>query len=251
MDFAMANSGEFEDSVVYRLDPRAKLVALFVFAGTVVSTPPRQLAAFVAYGGILLWVAALGRVPVIKGVLRAACVLPFSILAACWLPFHAGGGKVEVMGLFSVSVDGVWLLSSVMMKSFLGAAAALLLIATTSFGHLLQGLRGLAVPGIFVDLLGVSYRYIFVLVEEARRLRQAAALRGYHPRWLPQAAVIGQMLGRLFLRSYDRAERVFDAMVLRGYTGVMPVSRPLRFRVGDALTVVGMAGVLVSVRLLF
>jgi cobalt/nickel transport system permease protein len=235
MDFATAISGGSEDSLIHRLDPRAKIVAAAALVAIAVSTPPRHLAAFAAYGGILLWIAAIARVSVLRGLLRAACVLPFSILAAFWLPFHVGGNAVRVLGLFSVSADGLWLLAAVVMKSFLGASAALLLIATTSFGQLAQGLRGLGSPVIFVDLLGLSYRYIFVLAEEAWRMQRAVVLRGYRPRWLPQAVIVGRMIGGLFLRSYDRAERVFGAMVLRGYSGIMPVPRPLRLRFHDVL----------------
>lgn len=238
------------DSAIHRLDPRVKIISAVVLAAIAVSTPPQHLAAFAAYGGILLWTAAIARVSVLKSILRAACVLPFSILAAFWLPFYVGGSMVDVLGLFQVSADGLWLLSGVIMKSFLGAAAALLLIATTSFSSLLQGVRHMGFPVIFVDLLGLSYRYVFVLAEEARRLRQAAALRGYRPRWLPQATIVGLMIGRFFLRSYDRAERVYGAMVLRGYAGVMPVARPLRFRALDALAVCGVPAVLGAVRIL-
>ena len=104
-------------------------------------------------------------------------------------------------------------------------------------------------PVIVVDLLALTYRYVFVLVGEAMRLRRAAAARGYRPRWLGQAVLIGRLVGRLFVRSYERAERVYDAMTLRGFTGQMPASGPLRFRASDAIALVVLTSAFVAVRM--
>ena len=236
---------------VHRLDPRAKVILALVFTVTVVSTRPSHLLAFVIYAGLVSWTAALARVPLTHVLLRAAAVLPFSALAALWLPF-VGGGETWTLfgGRVHLSVAGSWLLAGVAMKSFLGASAAILLVSTTPFSLLLRGLRKLGAPVILVDLLALTYRYLFVLVGEALRIRRAAAARGYRPRWLGQAMLIGRLVGRLFVRSYERAERVYGAMVQRGYDGRMPASQPLRLRATDVLVLVISVSTLVAVRVL-
>ena len=235
---------------MHRLDPRAKVVLALAFTITVVSTPPSHLLAFVIYAGLLSWTAALARVPLGYLVFRAAAVLPFSALAAFWLPFVEGGERLLLFdGRLHLSVAGIWIFAGVAMKSVLGASAAIALIATTPFSSLLCGFRKLGAPLIMVDLLALTYRYLFVLVGEATRLRRAAAARGYRPRWLGQVILIGHLVGQLFLRSYTRAERVYGAMVQRGYNGLMPVSTPLCFQMSDVATLLVLIPTLVVVRI--
>ncbi len=168
------------DTPVHRLDPRTKLVLALAFAVFVVSTPPTRLSAFVGYAGLLSWATAWAGIPVSYVVSRAAAVLPFSVLAAMWLPFlylHEAPAVELWGGAVRLSVSGLWLFAGVVMKSFLGTGAAIVLAVTTPFNALVGGLRKLGVPVILVDTLTLTYRYLFVLIEEAHRLRRAAAAR--------------------------------------------------------------------------
>ena len=238
------------DSPAHRLDPRAKVILVMVFVVSVVSTPPSHLLAFVVYAGLISWACALGRIPISYVLLRAVGVLPFSILAALWLPFSQQGQTLALLdGRIHLSVAGLWLFAGVVMKSFLGAGTAMWLISTTPFSSLLRGLRKMGAPVLVVDMLALTYRYLFVLVGEALRLRRAAAARGYRPRWLGQALLIGRLVGRLFVRSYERAERIYGAMILRGFTGRMPASRPLHFQARDAVAIAVLIPIFVAVRL--
>jgi cobalt/nickel transport system permease protein len=224
------------------------LVIAFVIA--VVSTPPPHLLAFVVYGGLISWACALARVPLHSVLLRAMAVLPFSVLAALWVPLFKEGETVALFdGRVHLSVAGLWIFAGVVMKSFLGASALIWLISTTPFNRLLLGFRKMGAPVIVVDLLALMYRYLFVLLEEASRLRRAAASRGYRPRWLGQALLIGRLIGCLFVHSYERAERVYAAMVLRGFTGRLPVSEPLRFRVADAAILLVLVPAFAAIRM--
>ena len=125
-----------------------------------------------------------------------------------------------------LSRSGLWLLFGATVKAMLAATAVILLMATTPFGRLLNALRHLGVPLFFIDILAMTQRYLSLLMGEATRLRRAAIARGYAPKWLPQSVIIGRLAGNLFLRSYERAERVYGAMRLRGYRGLLP-STPL------------------------
>lgn len=236
-------------SPVHHLDPRTKIIVTLAYTILVVSTPPHHLLAFVVYAGLLSWVIALSHVPLVHILLRAAAILPFSVLAACWLPFLREGPVVALWGgAIELSTAGLWLFAGVAMKSFLGATAAILLASVTPFSALLSGLRKLGMPVILVDMLTLTYRYLFVLLEEAMRLRRAAAARGYRPRWLGQALLIGRLVGQLFMRSYERAERVYGAMVQRGYRGQMPLAHALHFTQADALVLLLLIPTLVAVR---
>ena len=77
---------------------------------------------------------------------------------------------------------------------------------------------------LLIDILAITYRFLEVFIAEVHRLRTAAIIRGYSPKWLPQAKIAGQMIGTLFIRSYERAERVYCAMKMRGYQGIYPSS---------------------------
>ncbi len=236
-------------SPVHRLDPRTKILVTFAFVVLVVSTPPHHLLAFVVYAGLLSWVIALAQIPLVHILGRAAAVLPFSVLAACWLPFLKDGPTVQLWaGGVELSVAGLWLFAGVTMKSFLGASATILLASATPFSELLSGLRRMGMPAILVDMLTLTYRYLFVLFEEAMRLRRAAAARGYRPNWLGQAFLIGRLIGQLFVRSYERAERVYGAMVQRGYRGQMPLGHALHFTKVDAVVLLLLIPMLVAVR---
>jgi cobalt/nickel transport system permease protein len=237
------------DSPAHRLDARVKIIAVVAFVVTVVSTPSQHLSAFVAYAGAIAWTCALARVPVGYVLLRAMIVLPFSLLAALWLPFVGEGPAVVLLGgRLELSIAGLWICGGVVMKSLLGASAVILLMSMTPFAAFLRAVRSLGAPAVIVDLLALTYRYVFVLVGEAMRLRRAAAARGYRPRWLGGALLIGRLVGRLFVRSYERAERVYGAMILRGFDGRLPAARPARFRVWDAGALAGIVSGIVAVR---
>ena len=214
-----------QDSFVHRLDARVKILLVLVFLLVQVSTPPPHLHAFAVYAGILLWATALARIPAGPVLRRAALVLPFSAFVALGLPFLHGGETVAVFGLH-LSRSGLWLLFGATVKAMLAVTAVILLMATTPFGRLLNALRHLGVPLFFIDILAMTQRYLSLLMGEATRLRRAAIARGYAPKWLPQSVIIGRLAGNLFLRSYERAERVYGAMRLRGYRGLLP-STPL------------------------
>lgn len=238
-------------SPVHHLDPRTKIVLTLLYVILVVSTPPRELLAFVIYGGLLSWAVALSQVPLRHILWRASAVLPFSVLAACWLPFFGPAPYVSFWGgAIELSDPGLWKFAGVAMKSFLGASAAIFMTTVTPFSALLAGLRRLGMPSILVDMLSLTYRYLFVLFEEAMRLRRAATARGYRPTWLRQALLIGRLIGQLFIRSYERAERVYGAMVLRGYQGQLPLTHALRFTKTDTLALLLLIPLLVAVRTL-
>ncbi len=235
------------DSCIHRLDARIKIVLTLLLIILAVTTPPQRLLAFVIYAGVLLWTTAFSQLPLQHVLRRAAMVLPFSAFVALGIPFVHGGETVPLFGL-RLSVTGLWILMGATVKSMLAATALILLMSTTPFNRILAGFRALGTPKIFVDLLSLSHRYLYLLIEEATRLRRAAIARGYAPKWLPQTLIVGRLVGNLFLRSYERAERVYGAMCLRGYAGYLPTSGFAPVSRRDGMLLVVMMLLLISVR---
>ena len=239
------------DSAVHKLDPRVKIIIVVTFVIVVVSTPAFNPLAFIFYSGLLSWACAFTSISMMYYIRRILLVLPFSILASIALPFV---GKPPMLELFDgglhISIPGLWMFIGIIMKSSLGVGATLWLISTTPFSSLATGLRKMKMPRLVVDILSLTYRYLFVLTEEISRLKRAAIARGYKATWLGQAFLIGQLIGKLFLRSYERSERLFYAMRLRGFNGSFPTDTQLKFRRSDVLVLLIVLPVIIFARCL-
>ncbi|MCG5436564.1 cobalt ECF transporter T component CbiQ [Micromonospora foliorum] len=208
------------DSPVHRLPPEVKIVAMVVFTVAVVATPREAFWAFGAYAVLVAVVAALARVGPRWLLSRALIELPF-VLFAVALPFLGSGDRVEVLGL-RLSEDGLHGAWNIVAKGTLGVLASLLLAATTTTRDLIVGLDRLHCPQVLTQIATFMLRYLDVLVGEARRMRVARISRGDDPRFLWQLRGFAAGIGALFLRAFERGERVYLAMLSRGYTGRMP-----------------------------
>ena len=213
-------------SPVHAAAPHVKVVATLLFVVAVVCTPRQQVWAFAVHAALLAAVAVLARVPARALLPRLVVEVPF-LAFALFLPFVAQGERVEALGLVSVSVDGSWAAWNILAKGVLGLTASLLLVATTPADDLLRGLEKLGVPPVVTAIAGSMLRYLGVIGGQMRRMQVARISRGHDPRWIWQARAVSSTVGALFVRTYERGERVHLAMVSRGYTGSMPVLRPL------------------------
>lgn len=209
------------NSPVHRLPPEVKVLAAFLFVCCVVATP-REV--FWAFGGYLLVLTGVWMVAAIPPgwiARRALIEAPFVVLAVL-LPFAEGEPRVHVAGM-SLSVAGLLAGWNIVIKGTLGVLTSLTLAATTAPRDLLIGLQRLRVPNTITTIATLMLRYLEVIVGEARRMRIARISRGHDPRLLWQAGATARGVGSLFLRSYERGERVHLAMLARGWSGTMPV----------------------------
>lgn len=222
MDLDRAIAG---DSPFHRADPRLKLVATIA---TIVAISLVPVGGFAALG--LAWagltaasaVAGLGPLRLSRG---AFIAIPF-LLAAVPLVFVRTADPIGSIGPLTVSGEGLVIFATIALKSWLSVQAALLLTFTTPFHDLVDAMRDLRLPRILVAIIGFMYRYLAVLLDEATRMMRARASRsaaavagavGGSVAW--RAKVTGQMVGSLFLRSYERSERIYAAMQARGFEG--------------------------------
>ena len=238
------------DSFVHRLDPRTKLVAIFLFILAVALTSPEMWPAFVAYFIIMATLIALSRVPVLYILKRSLVIIPFVLLIAVFMPFFREG---EVAGSFniwvwrvSVTYSGLQVLWTILARAWLSILGLILLTSTTPVADLLKGLELLRLPRVMVMILSFMYRYIFVLTDEVMRMKQARDSRNFGGKRLWQLKTIGNMTGTLFIRSYERGERVYTAMLARGYDGQSRTLRHLSFGLPDLLFGMGFGALVVS-----
>ncbi len=207
-------------SAIHRLPAHVKLLALLGFMLTVVATPREWYPLFAGYLAVLLVVIAVSQVPPAYIAKRMVIEVPFVVFAVL-MPFIATGPRTVFLGL-TVSEPGLLAAWGLLAKGTLGVIASLTLAATTEPRDLLAGLEKLHFPNQLVQIMGFMMRYLDVVAEEMRRMRIARESRGFQARNVRHWPVIARSAGALFIRSYERGERVHLAMMSRGYTGTMP-----------------------------
>ena len=210
------------NSPVHRLPAQVKLVVTPLFVFVVVSTPHHQIWAFAGYALLLLTTVAVARLPLATLARRMAVEVPF-VAFAVLLPFVSRGERVELLGV-SVSVTGLWGAWNVLAKASLGVFTSLIVAATTDVRDLVAGLDRLRMPTLVVQIIMFMIRYAEVVTDEMRRMHLARVCRGFTARDVRHLPVLARSLSALFIRSYERGERVHLAMLSRGYTGRMPLT---------------------------
>lgn len=209
-----------EHSPIHRIAPETKVLAVLLFVVAVAITPREAVWAFGVYAVIELVAIRVARIPASFVLSRLAAVIPF-VIFALFLPFVGQGKDGEFLGL-AISSAGVWAMWNILAKALLGATASILLAATTETPDILKGFSRLRIPGVITAIASFMIRYLEVIAGELGRMRTAMTARGYDPRWLWQARPIASSAGTLFIRSYERGERIYEAMLSRGYAGNMP-----------------------------
>ncbi len=202
-------------SVVHRAQPHHKLLVLVGFVLVVVATPHDWYPAFATYLLALVVVIAASRVPPGYLLPRMVVEVPFLVFALL-VPFVSHGPHTEVLGL-TLSEPGLVAAGGLVMKGTLGVLASLTLAATTEPRAVLQGLERLRLPAQLVQIMGFMIRYLDVVGAELARMRMALLARGFRGRDPRHWPVLARSLGALFIRSYERGERVHLAMLSRGY----------------------------------
>jgi len=213
-------------SPVHRAPAHLKVLGLLAFMLVVVATPRQAYPVFALWAAVLLGVVALSRVPLRYLLPRMVVEVPFVVFAVL-MPFIAHGPQTEVLGV-SVSEPGLVAGVALLIKGTIGVLASLTLAATTEPQDLIRGLQRLRTPDLVVQIMGFMIRYLDVVTAELGRMMTALRSRGCDPRSPRHWPVLARSLGALFIRSYERGERVHLAMLSRGYDGRLPQSGEVR-----------------------
>lgn len=204
------------DSPLHALEARTKIVGFTALTAAVLMLPPAAGTSFLLFFFLVAILMGVSQIPLEFIAGRTLMILPFVLLAAIAAPWRN-------------DIGFTWF-SALLTRSLLCLVFLVLLTNTTRFAELLRGLRRMGVPRVLVLNLGFLYRYIFVLADEIMRMRLASECRRVGR--LPlrrELSLLTSMLGTLLLRSFERAERMYQAMLSRGYSADFPVAAPRRF----------------------
>ena len=243
------------DSFVHRLDPRTKLLCSLAFILAVVLTPQGTWKVYAVYLLILLVLIWLSRLPVKYILQRSLVIFPFVIMIAIFVPFFKQGQVAASWDIGSwhiaITYEGLAVLLNIIIRSWLCILCLIVLSSSTKFEQLLHGMYRLRVPQVFVQITSFMYRYMFVLADQAMRMQMARDSRNYGLNRSNIFKTMGNMIGMLFIRSYERAERIYAAMLSRGYSGEIVVVNQLRFRLPDAYFALSLALLLICPAILW
>jgi cobalt/nickel transport system permease protein len=212
-----------QDTPLHRLDARAKVLATLFFLVSMLSLGRYEVARLLPFAAFPLLLAVQGGVPLGLLLRRAALALPFVIFVGIFNPLidrtvHLTMGPLAITG-------GMLSLTSIVLRSLLAVTTGLILVAVSGFDQICRALGRLGMPTALLVQLQFLYRYLFVLADEALRMLQARVQRCARNR-RPSLREYRALLGSLLLRTLDRAGRVHQAMLCRGFDGQMPDLRP-------------------------
>lgn len=244
MHFHIADAYEDTGSPLHRWDARVKVVLALLMILLVALTPMGAFGAYIGFFALMMGGALIARLDPLNVLRRSLVALPFAAAAAA-LIFTIPGpvlGHLPLIG-WPISAGGLVRFVSIALKSTISVQAAVLLITTTPFTDILWALGALRLPKVLVAIVSFMYRYLFLMAEEAVRLSRArdarsAAISG-HPAYggslIFRARTTGRLIGNLFARSFARSERIYQAMLARGYRGEIRLLNPPPLRARDVL----------------
>jgi cobalt/nickel transport system permease protein len=257
MHFDVFDRYQFAESWLHRRDPRVKVLWTGAFVLTAALLPD---GAWYSFGLLALWLLAANLISGLGwafSLKRSFLALPF-LLAAVSAIFAPLGQPLAAWQIgpwvLQPTSGGVVRFASIALRSWLSVQAAILLVAVTPFPDILHAFEHLRLPRILSNIIAFLYRYLFVLVDEVFRLLQARSARSAALPGQPsgrtvwwRASVTGNMAGQMFVRAYERADRIYNAMISRGYQGQLLTIAPHAMTRSDwQALVLGLAGLLLT-----
>jgi cobalt/nickel transport system permease protein len=206
--------------VAHLLPSHLKILAVLAFISVSVSTPITRWPAFIAFFLLLVATAYASKIPLLLLFKRALIEIPF-IFFAILMPFFGTGEKFEIAGI-ELYREGLLAGTSIVVKGTLGVLAAVILSTTTTAREILRGLERLKLPAVMVQIASFMLRYVNVISDEMERMKVARESRGFIATGIKHWKVIATSAAALFIRSYERGERVHLAMLSRGFDGNLP-----------------------------
>lgn len=244
LDFRRLDQLAAVDSWVHRLDARAKVIATLAFIVCVMSFGRYEVSRLLPYFAFPIVLIIVARVPVRVVLQKALLVLPVALLIGLPNPLFDREPLLRIGGM---DISGGWIsMGSIMLRALLAAIASIVLVGVTGFPVICSALERLGMPRPLAVQLLFLYRYLGVLGEEAMRMDYAHDLRSNgHSLSIRE---YGTLVGRLLLRTWDRAERIYLAMCARGFTGDFRSGTTTRFGLRELMFVVGWVALFLLLR---
>lgn len=212
------------DSPIHLLDARAQIVVTIAFVVTVMSFPRYEVSVLMplfVYPVVLVAMANLPLAPLLR---KLAVAAPFALFVGIFNPLLDQRGVVLAGGGV---IAGGWLsLASILARFMLTVGAALVLVSCTGIHRLCTGLERMGMPPVFATQLMFLYRYFFVIGDEGMKMRRSMIIRSAGGRQAMGLRLYGHLIGTLLIRAVDRAQRIYQAMVARGFEGTIRMVHP-------------------------
>jgi len=199
------------ESNIHSLDPRLKLITALIFIICIIQTNIYEANKLPIYFAGLFFVILTSKVPIKYILKKSLLILPFIIV----ITFFAIFNNIEPV----FRHNKMYSLVFIAIKAWLSFLVLILLSSTTKYQMILKALEKLKMPKILIMILNFMYRYIFVFIDEFERMNRARKLRSYNESLISQFKILGYIVAILYLRAYERAEKVYLSMVMRGFDG--------------------------------
>jgi len=222
------------DSLIHRLDPRVKIISFFIFILFVLFTGPTSFGAFALYGVLIAVLILLSKIDLEFIFKRSLVIIPFVLMIA----------------VFRITYDGLTVFWNYFVKAYLSILCMILLMASTKFSDLIKAFEKLKLPRLITMILSFMYRYIFVVQDELMKMHQAKEARSVGGSSWFHAKALSNMIGNLFIKSYERAESVYLAMCSRGFDGNVRTIDDFKLKGLDLFFFLAMIVLLTSIRLI-
>ena len=207
-------------SVVHQLPSHVKILAALFFIFVSIATPISTWGAFIGYLIVILITAKSAKIPFLTLGKRALIEIPF-IFFAILMPFFGKGEQINV-GPFDLYKDGIEAALSIVAKGTIGVLTAVIISTSTTAREILRGLERLKLPRMMVQIATFMLRYVNVISDEMDRMKVARESRGFEATGIKHWKILATVAASLFIRSYERGERIHLAMISRGYVGELP-----------------------------
>lgn len=208
-------------SFMSELDPRVKILSAIYFIFFISVSSSNTRLSFYLFTLMLLPLAFLSKISLSVFVKRYLIVLPFLVIIIALLPFSKEGGEIFSMDLklinLQITDSGLKTFFNVFIKSFLSISSLIILSATTSFPDAIKALKALKVPLMIIIILSFMYRYLYLMIEEVRKMKMAIDARDFGRNRIIRLKALAGSIAVFFLRSYERSESVYYAMVSRNF----------------------------------
>lgn len=197
-------------SPIHSLAPHAKILAILGLLVIVVATPIQNYIAFIAYFSLVIALVLIAKLPIWQSLKRTTIEIPF-IFFAILMPFVSPDKEAAKIAAISIIA-----------KATIGTLLAIILSGTTPAREILRGFETLKMPALIIQIASFMLRYLNVINDEMERMTVARASRGFEPKGIRDWKFLAAAAGALFIRSYERGERVHLSMISRGYDGKLP-----------------------------
>jgi cobalt/nickel transport system permease protein len=225
-----------QNTPVHRLDPRAKVITVLVFTVLVVSFDRYRVAALLPFVIFPVFLITVGNLPFRYLLRRLLVVVPFILVIGIFNPLI---DRQALLQLGTFTITGGWLsFCSILLRSVLTVLTMLALVATTGFIGVCAALNMLGMPRVFSLQLLFMYRYLFVLADEGGRMSRARDLRTFGNRGKDIGTYVS-LVGHLMLRTFDRAQKIYAAMLARGFSGHFHLRRSIGFGSREVIFIAG------------